>query len=447
MNTTLKTPRIPSVAALLNPRFQRVAFATFLALIVGAAFVKSWGKATTPSRLGDLTRTAILRWKPQIEDLGRGVNIYETHNYPNPPIMALILRPIVAGPPAMTFAVWFLIKVGLAALMVRWAISLVGGALPDWLVMMAVLLSLHPIIGDLTHGNVNLFIAALVFGSLELLRRRWDGTAGIVLALAIACKVTPALFLPFFIWKRLGTAVLGTIIGLALWVAVVPGIFLGAESTRTLTVSWFTTMVKPFVIDGKITSEHPNQSVPGVVFRLFTSEPSFLTYGEDGNGPPEAAGRHTLVDLGTGTARKISQAFTIGFGLLIVLVCRVRSCGPEGMRQGVAFAAECSLILLGMLLLSERTWKHHAVTLVLPMLTLLADWHVRGRSSSLMCVAGAAMLMLGQSALPEEGQNLALVYGVYTAAFAILTGGVVSVLATRHSWPNDSPARSLPVAG
>lgn len=446
MNITLMTPRVRPDAAWLTPRLARVVFVSLLALIVGVAFVKSWSKATTPSRLGDFTRTAILRWKPQIEDLGRGVNIYETHNYPNPPIMALILRPIVAGPPAMTFAVWFLIKVGLAVLMVRWAISLVDGALPDWLVMLAVLLSLHPIIGDLTHGNVNLFIAALVFGSLELLRRRWDLTAGIVLALAIACKVTPALFLPYFLWKRLWNAALGTMIGLVLWVAVVPGIFLGVETTRTLTVSWFTTMVKPFVMDGKITSEHPNQSIPGVVFRLLTSEPSFLTYGEDGNGPPEAAGHHTLVDLGTGPAQKITKAVTIGFGVLIVLLCRVRSCGREGIRQGVVFAAECSLILLGMLLLSERTWKHHAVTLVLPMLTLLADWHFRGRYSSLICVVGAAILMLGQSALPEEGQNLALVYGVYTAAFVILTVGVAGVLMTRHSFAHALPARSLPAA-
>ena len=46
----------------------------------------------------------------------------------------------------------------------------------------------------------------------------------------------------------------------------------------------------------------------------------------------------------------------------MVLLCRA----PRTERQGWRFAAECGLIVLGMLLFSERTWKHHAVTLLIP---------------------------------------------------------------------------------
>jgi hypothetical protein len=439
MTTATSVPTIVTSRA----KALRIAAAVGVAVLFGLAFAKSYAKAVTPSRTGDLTRTAILRWKPQIEDLARGVNIYDVHNYPNPPIMALLLRPIVAGSPATTFAVWFAFKVLLAGVLVAVAVRLVGDGrrLPDGLVIAAIALSLHPIVGDLTHGNVNIAIAAMVFGALALFRRRFDFSAGLLLALAIACKVTPALFVPYFVWKRAWKTVAGCVAGLALWVAVVPAVVLGPAETRTLTESWFRTMVKPFVVDGKVTSEHPNQSIPGVVFRLLTSEPSFVTYGEDGNGPPEAAEFHTVVDIGTGNAKRLTKAVTLGFGLLILVTCRLRTHGPAGVRGGVRFAAECSLILLGMLLLSERTWKHHSVTLILPMLTLLvAAWDRRSTMLAAAVVA-AAGLMLGQSALPEAGQNLALVYGVYTAAYGLLTAGIVAVLLGRTE---PLPSRVVP---
>ncbi|MFO0936023.1 MAG: hypothetical protein U0798_05835 [Gemmataceae bacterium] len=106
----------------------------------------------------------------------------------------------------------------------------------------------------------------------------------------------------------------------------------------------------------------------GVVFRLFTHEPSFIEYDEEGNGPPEAAGFSTIVDIGTPTARILLKAITVGFGLLILVTCRNRTDEPTSIRSGLRISAEWSLIFLGMLLLSERTWKHHAVTLILPFL-------------------------------------------------------------------------------
>jgi hypothetical protein len=37
-------------------------------------------------------RSAILRWRDQILLVDHDVNIYDTHNYPNPPIMVLLLK-------------------------------------------------------------------------------------------------------------------------------------------------------------------------------------------------------------------------------------------------------------------------------------------------------------------------------------------------------------------
>src|SRR5207248_150068 len=133
------------------------------------------------------------------------VNIYERFTYPNPPIMALLLTPIAWLPPLMGSLTWFYLKLAMAAVALGWGFRLVespGRTLPAGGKMAVVLLSLRPIMGDLSHGNVNLFILFLVIGALYAFREGYDMTAGLSLALAIACKVTPALFVPYFLWKR-----------------------------------------------------------------------------------------------------------------------------------------------------------------------------------------------------------------------------------------------------
>src|SRR5262249_39689626 len=107
-------------------------------------------------------------------------------------------------------------------------------------------------------------------------------------------------------------------------------------------------------------------------------------------------------------------------------------------RAGPAFAAECSLILLGMLLFSERTWKHHATTLFLPMLVLVTaagagDLSRPWRRFFLTVLAAAATLVVIPSLAGGEFQNLALVYGAYCAAFGLLTMGILGVLVLRRS--------------
>src|SRR5262249_31647349 len=139
-----------------------------------------------------------------------------------------------------------------------------------------VLLTLRPIMGDLSHGNVNLFILFLVIASLYAFRRSHDGVCGVTLALAIACKLTPALFIPYFAWKRAWKTLAGCCAGLVLFFVLVPGLFLGQERNLQLLNSWANQMITPYVVSGVVTSEHVNQSLPALVFRLGTHNPSFL---------------------------------------------------------------------------------------------------------------------------------------------------------------------------
>src|SRR5262249_56138478 len=102
---------------------------------------------------------------------------------------------------------------------------------------------------------------------------------GMALALAIACKITPALFLPYFAWKRAWKTLSASAVGLVLFFGVVPGCRYGMEQNAVYLRAWFEHMVLPYV-RGEIWSEHENQSLPGLAYRLLTESPSFSTRGD-----------------------------------------------------------------------------------------------------------------------------------------------------------------------
>jgi len=418
-----------------HPARLRVAFLTALGIVVLAMSLKYAAKIEKPGDSGQQSRSAFLRWRSMIHDVFNGTNIYiGVHEYPNPPIMAIVLKPFADLPPTVGAFAWFYAKVLMAVLSAVWIFRLVGSPPCEpgtnetvarasgselWKAA-AILLALPPLLGDLSHNNVNIFILFLIAACLETYRRGWEWTTGIILALAIACKVTPLMFLAYFIYKRTGKVVAGCILGLALWLAIVPGIAFGWNRNSELLESWYSLMVKPSLVDNRVTSEHPNQSIPGVVIRLLTHSPSFVLYPDN---IPTPAAFHNITDIGTDAARWIVKGCLAAYALLIIVMCR----SPRSKRQGLRFAAECSLIVLGMLFFSERTWKHHAVTLLLPFAVIsLAMFTERSRLLACILIAVAVLTNL-PGLLPAHAADLAMVYGSYTAAFVLLTIGVCVV--------------------
>ena len=86
-----------------------------------------------------------------------------------------------------------------------------------------------------------------------------------------------------------------------------------------------------------------------------------------------------------------------------------------------------------MLLLSERTWKHHAVTLLIPAAALAyaatLELPERVRKCIIATLIASELLMLVPGLLTTELGDLAMVYGTHTIAFLLLTGASCVVLA------------------
>jgi hypothetical protein len=419
-----------------NPRLARIAFLCVIAVMLLVTSLKYAAKIARPGDSGLQTRSAFLRWRAMIRDLFEGVNVYVGLNeYPNPPVMAIILRPFAELPPVMGAMTWFYAKAAMTVLAVVWTFRLVrtcsiSGGMSDAARAGAILIALPAMLGDLTHNNVNLFILFLVSGCLELYRRERDTFAGLVLGLAIACKITPLLLMGYFVWKRAWRCVAGCVLGLVLCLFLIPGLTFGWQQNSQLLGDWYRLMVERPMLKGEVTTEHPNQSLSGIVYRLGTHSPSYIEYVELGPNikVPTPAAYHNLFDVGRPAAAWLLKGFMGLFVLGVVLLCRA----DRGDRQGWRFAAECSLIVLGMLLFSERTWKHHAVTLIIPAAVLAhaASLDLRPRRIVLVGLLLAAGLLMTVPGLfgPVVG-DLGMVYGTYTWAFLALTTGVVLVLA------------------
>jgi hypothetical protein len=399
-------------------------------------------KVQKPDEAGQLTRSAFLRWRGMIHEMIAGKNIYiAKQEYPNPPIMALILWPFAALPPLVGAMVWLYVKALLAAVAVIWLLRL---ASPPPLSMAGQLLgaviALPALVGDMSHNNVNIFIFFLVVTCLECIRRGWDILGGLCLALGIACKVTPLLFLPYFVWKRAWRVLLGTGVGLFLWLLVIPALVLGWQWNIQLLGDWYYLMVERPVFQGEVVSEHPNQSLVGWTYRLLTHSPSFVRYVTTADGDiPVASAYHNLLEFNPRTAWVLSKMGGIVFLAAMLFLCRT----PLHHRQGWARLAEYGWIALGMLLLSERTWKHHAVILAIPGYALAAALAAgvgtaQQRRYWLFSLALALALIIVPGICGRQVQDMALVYGTHTAAFLVLGGVVISLLITAQRTPMET---------
>jgi hypothetical protein len=230
------------IAHAANPARFRAAFLGLLAIILLVTSLQYAAKVAKPAEHGRQTRSAFLRWRAMILDVFEGANPYVGKNeYPNPPVMAIVLRPFAELPPIFGAMTWFFAKVLMAFFAAVWTFRLVssGEPLPDGVKAAAIVLALPAITGDLSHNNVNIFILFLIALCLELYRFGRDSASGLVLGLAIACKVTPLLLLAYFGWKRAWRVVAACLVGLGLWLAVLPGAIFGWDRNAELLTDWY----------------------------------------------------------------------------------------------------------------------------------------------------------------------------------------------------------------
>lgn len=386
-------------------------------------------------------RSAIVRWRPEITALLRGEDVYSPlfvhpmeqspqdleadpdNAYPNLPIVAIILSPLIALPPMISAILWYVIKAIMAWFAIKWSIDLAtepGGKLPLWAAGTVLLLSARPFVSDLKHGNINIFIFFLIIAALRLFSQRRDAWSGLLMGLAIVAKLTPALFIPYFAWKRSWKMLAATAAATVLFLLVIPSAIIGPVRNVELIGSWREAMIEPYLMRGHVETRQHNQSMPGLIHRLLTDSPG-VELEDDQQQPVNVA------SLSPARAQAIVRIFSAGLLLWLAFVCR----NGVGDRRNWALAGEYALILLAMLLLSERSWKHHYVTVALPLAVLAAGW-VKRPTLCRHLAPGAMGAWLILTAISSEAMGGWLYQGIghkYAQAFGAFMWAAVAMMA------------------
>ena len=383
-------------------------------------------------------RSAFVRWRPQVIKFWEGVNIYDKMLFPNPPILPITLGPLMALPPVAGAMTWFAIKVILTSVALILCLRVVkppGLPFPPFFQSAILLLSLRPILGDLHHGNINLLILFLIIAMFEAWREGHDLIAGLLLGLAISYKVTPALFVPYFAYKRSWRTVGATLLGLLLFLAVVPSAIIGPQFNFDCLQMWWHRMLTPFLLEGSSSPQEINQSIVGVMTRLLTEiRPGTSRYDV-----------HVDVNLVSWPPQVVSylvKFLTVVFLGLLGFFCRTKTQD----RRDPRLLAEMALVVLTMLFISERSWKHHFVTLLIPYAYLVWEVYHPTNKAWQRCLISVALLLsflfmattsteLGGLFASGRGHEIAQGYGMFLWAAVVLYAAVAWRLRARQAEP------------
>lgn len=392
-------------------------------------------------------RGALLKWGPVFDALERGDPIYQVgaEGYPTLPLSLLLLQPFHRAGESPGPWLWAVAQVACAWWIVTRALALPSGRardFPAFGTLIVILLSFRVLLSDVLHGNLNLLVGASIASAAWEWRRGHRFRSGLWIGFGAVLKVTPALGIAYFAWKRSRASLAGAALGLLLFAFVLPGLWLGTERNSALAASWWEQMIEPYLSGralGLTQTEHINQSMLGVLARFTTDCVAIVAR------PPvfESDVRIHLIALGAESFRILHVACAI-----LVLVWAAR-CIPRGRgaHLGLATLGEFSTWTLAMVFLSERSWKHHYVLLAFP-LAFLALTAAHGRPGEVdrrMAIGGLLAstvlhALSGSGVLGARGSDLAEAYGAWFFGGAALFLAVGEIL-HRRSAANEGAGR------
>lgn len=321
---------------------------------------------------GERHRTALGRWLPDAHALTAGEDPYGPgHWFPTPPLVLISLVPLSKMSYLAAGIFWSALKVWgvvVAVVLLHRSLFRDGIVVPTGVWMMTAAFGTRAVFSEIQHANVNTYMMIWLALAWVLFLGGRDFWAGIFIALAVVTKVTPALLVLYFIYKRAWRVCLGAMVGLALFFFILPGAYLGFGRNWAFLMSWYHMLVEPFAREGYAAMEIANQSLYGVLVRLL-SNAGLMSIQHMSDQQAAASGMEEMARPATMLGRLLRPAITLSMLAVLAWLCRAKL----SRRHDPRWLLEFGLVLLAMLLLSERTWKHHATTLSL---IYLGIWYV-----------------------------------------------------------------------
>ena len=235
---------------------------------------------------------------------------------------------------------------------------------------------------------------------------------------------------------------------MGIFLLIVPSLIIGPHVQRRMPGNVVARMVMPFVAEG---AASPSDHQP-------------VDRGRDSTGcsPAGATGRGrtsldrdvNIVSLSPWVVRLLIKGVVAGLLVLLALLCRTRTRD----RRDPRLLGEFALVVLTMLFVSERSWKHHYVTVLLPISYLVSEFFSprvgpRGRAAIVLAWALAFGLMASTS--PEigglfgegQGHEIAQSYGLFMWAGVVLYATVAWCVWRRRKELESADTGDAPATG
>ena len=321
---------------------------------------------------------AIGRWVKVVKPFWEGKNIYVGYDqaadpgtsvrmHPNMPFVVMLLTPMAYLSPQAAAIVWNILKLLALVATVLMAVRMVnhnGLRMPDWIVGLAMLWALAFLMGDIRHGNTNIFVLTAITLHLWLYRKGKDWLSGGALALAICLKMTPALFILYWLYQRSWKVLAATMLMLITFAVVVPVAAIGPQQYSRMTGDWLRNLIQPGLVKGDWYPIHINQSLSGVAGRYLLSGPGGNIEWNPDDYPYEAQTKFAWINVVSLSPQAAKLVVRIGQTLIVLLMAWAigwRRLPRDDGRRGLHYA----LVVAGILLLNQRTWGHHAAILLI----------------------------------------------------------------------------------
>ncbi len=430
------------------------------------------------------TKGALGRWTKAVPAFWAGDNIYRSKEdlqaaadseeeeggtvlHPNMPFVLILLTPFACLSPIWAALAWNIAKLAsllASLLMIAELAGHQGRKIVDWILALGFAWAITLLMSDIQHGNTNIFVLLAVVLHLWMFRRKSDLGAGAALALAICLKMTPAIFVLYWLYQRQWKLLVWTLVSLVVFAIVIPAAAVGPSHYLTLMDNWLNNLIFPGLIKGAWYPIHINQSLPGVFSRYFLEGPNgniFWNPDDELYSEVTQFGWITLVALSPATLKiliRLMQCVIVGLmGWAIGWKILPRDDGRRLLHWG--------LVCVAWLLLNQRTWDHHATVLLIIDVAL---WQaiafgrfsrkIRFTTLILMIAAGVLLLiskggtgeMIGRM-LGHDKQSANIfsdrlaAYGLffYHLVLLFITGVILSVALKKQDTPYAEKRQTL----
>lgn len=339
-----------------------------------------------------------------------GQEIYRTDDlkpFTYPPFFAVPFVPLALLPEMLQRAAWYLVNVTALVLIIRMLSRCVMPMLGEgkrrlfwWLV--ALLAGRH-VLAVFENQSHDLLVFLAVMASVYAAVRPRESLAGFWAGAGAACKATPGLFLPVFVWqRRFRAAVFVMLAGIVL--TLLPDLAFPRDDGRLWSVSWFQTFVqgvKPgetAQVEGTWNAWNKlNQNLSGTIYRLTT--------------PVERVGDYmfdvSVVQL-SDKARSLVTAAGQGLVFLILLLATRPglSRGLDAGALGIRRLGEAGAVVCAMVLLSPMSSKSHFCVLLIPAAFCVAHLMYHRRDTLLVILLGVVFVFGSLTAKDLLGTQL-----------------------------------------